>query len=115
MNPLTARQLDVLKRIAEGQPWARIGSDLGISINGVGSINKQILAKLGATSAAHAVFLGCRAGLLDGRPQRHGDHAGYTAHLRRHETPCDDCAKGEIAYRAARRSNRRQTSQETAA
>jgi DNA-binding NarL/FixJ family response regulator len=48
----------------------RIGRDLGITVNGVGSVNKQILQKLGATCSANAVFLACQAGVLDGRPQK---------------------------------------------
>jgi DNA-binding CsgD family transcriptional regulator len=108
---LTARQLDVLNRIADGQPWTRIGADLGITIGGVGSINKQILTKLGAVSAPHAVLLACRAGLLDGRPrtQRHGDHAGYTQHQKRGEEACQACKAGERAYQVQRRQRRRET------
>ena len=101
---LTKRQLDVLKRIAEGQPWARIGSDLGITIGGVGSINKQILAKLGAASAAHAIHLAYQAGIL--RRERHGDHAGYAAHTYRGEEPCNRCKAGEKTYRAQQRKQR---------
>lgn len=110
MTPLTDRQLDVLKRIADGQPWTRIGADLGITIGGVGSINRQILIKLGAVSAPHAVLLACRAGILDGRPrsQRHGDHAGYTQHQKRGEEACAACKAGERAYQVERRLRRRQ-------
>jgi DNA-binding CsgD family transcriptional regulator len=105
--PLSDRQLNVLYRISEGQTWERIARDLGITLNGVSSINKQILRKLGASSAAHAVLLGCRAGLLDGRPQRHGDHAGFAAHRYRGEEPCEACWEGERAYRAERRAARK--------
>ncbi|MFD4912807.1 hypothetical protein ACFWNR_06245 [Streptomyces virginiae] len=65
------------------------------------------MEKLDAENAAHAVFLACRAGLLDGRPQRHGDHAGYAAHKYRGEDPKDcrhGCWEGEQAYRAAQRA-----------
>lgn len=106
MRELTARQLDVLKRIADGQSWARIGSDLGITLGGVGSINKQILAKLGAASAAHAVHLAYQQGIL--RRERHGDHAGYAAHIYRGEDPCDLCKAGERAYRNERRNSRKE-------
>jgi DNA-binding CsgD family transcriptional regulator len=104
--PLTPRQIDVLQRIADGQPWARIGNDLGISIGGVGSINKQILKKLGAASSAHAVFLACRTGVLD-PTRRHGDHAGFAAHRYRGEEPCEACWEGERAYRRERREARK--------
>lgn len=63
-NPLSPRQLEALSRIADGQPWQQIGRSMGITINGVGSLNKQILQKLGASTAAHAVRLACAQGLL---------------------------------------------------
>lgn len=102
---LTEHQVDVLRRIAEGQSWREIGVGLGLTVGGVGSVNKQILLKLGARSSAHAVLLACQAGLLDGKPQRHGDHAGFRAHERRGEDPwaCEPCTAGERAYRAGRR------------
>lgn len=109
MRALTARQLDVLKRIADGQSWAQIGTDLGITLGGVGSINKQILLKLGASSSAHAVHLAHLAGIL--RRERHGDHAGFAAHVRRGEDPwacTQGCPEGERAYRAERRQQRKE-------
>ncbi|MFE7233955.1 response regulator transcription factor [Streptomyces sp. NPDC057596] len=106
---LSARQLDVLKRIAAGQSWAQIGSDLDITVGGVGSIGKQILVKLGASSSAHAVHLAYQAGIL--RRERHGDHAGFVAHVRRGEDPwaCEQgCPEGERAYRTQRRNQRKE-------
>lgn len=37
---------------------------MGVTLGGVGSLNKQILQKLGAATAAHAVRLAYRQGLL---------------------------------------------------
>lgn len=104
--PLSERQLEVLTRIANGQSWEQIGRAMGLTIGGVGSYNKQILKKLGASSAAHAVFLACRAGVLD-PTRRHGDHAGFAAHRYRGEEPCEECWEGERAYRRALRAARK--------
>jgi DNA-binding CsgD family transcriptional regulator len=104
--PLSERQLEVLTRIANGQSWEQIARAMDLSIGGVGSHNKQILKKLGASSAAHAVFLACRAGILDPR-RRHGDHAGFAAHRYYGEDPCEACWDGEREYRRERRGARK--------
>ena len=101
-SPLSPRQLDTLHRMATGQSWTKIASDLGITVNGVGSISRQIFRKLGAQSTAHAVNIAWETGLFSRK--RHGDHAGYTAHLRRGEEPCDQCRAGERDYRAGPRA-----------
>jgi hypothetical protein len=75
---------------------------------------QRVLTKLGAASMPHAVLLACQAGLLDGRPRRHGDHAGFAAHIYRGETPCDDCIAGEKAYKADYRARRKAREQEAA-
>ncbi|MFF0009638.1 response regulator transcription factor [Streptomyces tibetensis] len=104
--PLTARQLDILQRIAQGQSWQRIGRHLGLTESGVGSHNTQILRKLGAQTSAHAVFLACAAGILD-PTRRHGDHAGFAAHKYYGEEPCEACWDGERAYRRDLRAARK--------
>jgi hypothetical protein len=55
----------------------------------------------------HAVLLACQAGLLDGKPRRHGDHAGFAAHQYRGEEPCEACWAGERAYRRDRKAARK--------
>lgn len=107
--PLTDRQRDVLQRIAWGHSWQRIGTDLGLTVGGVGSHSKQILRKLGAQTSAQAVFLACGAGILEPN-RRHGDHAGFAAHRYHGEEPCEACREGERAYRRARRAARKQRS-----
>lgn len=114
-RPITPRQLEVLTLAAAGHTHKQIAAHLGIDFKSVGTLNKEIFRKLGARSMPQAVLLACRAGLLDGRPQRHGDHAGFTAHVRRGEDPwgCQQgCPEGERAYRAERRNTRRQTNQQ---
>lgn len=111
--PLVDREIQILRLIARGGSYAEIAAQLHLARASVRNYAASAIKKLGARNQAHAVHLAYQAGLL--RRERHGDHAGYTAHLRRHETPCDDCARGEIAYRAARRGARQQSNQEAAA
>ncbi|MEW1803248.1 LuxR C-terminal-related transcriptional regulator [Streptomyces virginiae] len=97
---MTPHQLQALRLAAEGSTHAAIGYQLGIDEKSVGKLMTEVFRKLGAVSMPNAVLLACRAGLLDGRPQRHGDHAGYEAHRRRGETPCEACKAGERAHRS---------------
>jgi DNA-binding NarL/FixJ family response regulator len=67
---LTARQLDVLLAIAEGEVTNEIAADLGISPLTVCSHRKKILFALGARTAAHAVAIAYHEGIL--QPRRRG-------------------------------------------
>lgn len=102
-NPLSARQLDMLRRVAAGQSWQQIGKELGITIGGVGSLNKQILLKLGATTAAQAVDVAHRRRLMTERPGC-GDRAGYMRHWRRKEPACWRCLAGNAEKAAQQRA-----------
>lgn len=107
---LTVRQLQVLGLLADGLTHWQAAHRLGISKTALNDRLKEAVRKLGATSTPHAVLLACRAGLLDGRPQRHGDHAGYEAHRRRGEDPkrCPHgCWAGEQAHKAALRARQK--------
>jgi DNA-binding CsgD family transcriptional regulator len=66
---LTSRQLEYVRRTAAGESWRRIGTALGITVDGVGSISRQVRAKLGALNDAHAVHLAHERGLLGRPPQ----------------------------------------------
>jgi DNA-binding CsgD family transcriptional regulator len=112
---VTRRQLDLLRAVAAGDTYAEIARRTGGSVPGVKSTLLRLKRHLGARSAAHAVHLAHQAGLLDRRPDRHGDHAGYTQHVRRGEEPrdCPSCHAGELAYRAQRRAARTTTTKET--
>ncbi|OMI34443.1 hypothetical protein SPAR_36706 [Streptomyces sparsogenes DSM 40356] len=105
---LSPKEQIVLRRFSEGATCSRIAHELGISEVSLRVYSHRMRKALGARSIAHAVLLGCRAGLLDGQPQRHGDHAGYTAHLRRGEEPCEPCRLGERAYRSTQRAGNRE-------
>lgn len=105
-SPLTMHQLDVLRRIANGHPWARIGRDLGITVGGVGSVGKQILMKLGASSSAQAVDIAHRRSLMTER-EGCGDRAAYLRHWRRNEPACWRCLAANAAHEADRRAARK--------
>jgi len=114
-RPVTPHQLQALSLAASGATHAAIARRLGIDEKSVGKLMTEIFRKLGATNMPHAVLLACRAGILDGRPRRHGDHAGYAAHVYRGEDPkqCPHgCWEGELAYQRDRRQAKR--GQETA-
>ncbi|MEU5043211.1 helix-turn-helix domain-containing protein [Streptomyces griseorubiginosus] len=106
---LTDREMELLTRVANGESYPQIAADWVVEQITVRTTGVRVLRKLGANHITHAVFLACRAGLLDGRPQRHGDHAGFAAHERRGEDPwaCEACAEGERAYRRDRRAARK--------
>jgi DNA-binding NarL/FixJ family response regulator len=61
---LTARELEVLKLVAQGQSNKRVGLTLAISEETVKTHMKSILPKLGANDRAHAVALALRRGVL---------------------------------------------------
>lgn len=53
---LTAREAEVLMRIARGRTYAQIGEDLGVSLHTVASHVKNTYRKLGVRSGAAAVM-----------------------------------------------------------
>ena len=70
-NRLTARELDVLRLVADGNSNRRVGEQLQISEETVKTYMKNILPKLGANDRAHAVALAIGRGILPapGRPR----------------------------------------------
>ncbi len=63
-SPLTARELDVLRLMAEGLANKQISSRLGISDNTVKFHLSSIFTKLAANSRTEAVTAGLRKGLI---------------------------------------------------
>ncbi|WP_309140301.1 helix-turn-helix transcriptional regulator [Streptomyces sp. PKU-EA00015] len=108
-QPLGARETEILRLVSQGLSYGEAAGRLQppVTENTAKAHMQRVLTKLGASTAPHAVFLACQAGILDGRPRRHGDHAGYAAHVYRGEDPCEACWDGERAYRAGRRAARR--------
>ena len=103
---LTDTETAVIERSAAGDTYERIARDLGVERHVVRQWASRAFRKLGAVTMPQAVLYACRAGLLDGRPQHHGDHNGYEAHRKRGDEYCDDCRAGEKAYRAGLREAR---------
>ena len=62
---LTARERDVLARVARGYPNRQIASDLGITERTARTHVSNILAKLGLTSRTQAALLAVQHGLED--------------------------------------------------
>lgn len=67
-QPLTARELEVLARLAAGRDVKGIAAELRISEHTVRGHVKAILQKLHARSQLQAVVIGLQAGLLRPRP-----------------------------------------------
>ena len=111
---LTPREVEYLERLAQGESIQEIAQECHYEESGARSIGERLRKKLGARTNTQAVFLACQAGILDGRPQRHGDHAGFAAHRYRGEEPCEACWQGERAYRADRRAARKAAQQHAA-
>lgn len=67
-GPLTVREREVLRLIAEGRPAKQIAQVLGISERTVKFHTGSVLRKLGADNRAQAVAVAAQRGLLDGSP-----------------------------------------------
>lgn len=63
-RPLTARELEVLRLVSDGLPNHEIGTRLFLAEETVKSHVRNVLAKLGAVSRAHAVAIGFRRGMV---------------------------------------------------
>lgn len=60
----TAREMAVLRAVAEGRSDAQIARALGVSVDGVKSVNRRIYEKLGVQSRQHAVHVAYELGVL---------------------------------------------------
>lgn len=109
MTDLTVIELDVLRGSANGETYAETARRIFITEKSVSNVARRVMRKLDARTMPHAVHLAWQAGIL--RRERHGDHAGFTAHVRRGEDPwaCQQgCPEGERAYRTGRRQQRKE-------
>jgi DNA-binding NarL/FixJ family response regulator len=66
IEPLTARELDVLRLIAQGLSNREIAAQLVIALSTVKGYVQQIYGKLGVSKRRQAVVVGRRLGLLEG-------------------------------------------------
>jgi DNA-binding NarL/FixJ family response regulator len=67
-SPLTAREIQVLKLLADGLSQEAIAKELFISPKTVGTHIQRIIAKLGVHSRTEAVAIAYREGLVGDRP-----------------------------------------------
>lgn len=65
-NPLTPRQREVLKRIAEGRSTKEIAFDLRLSVKTIETHRAQIMERLGIRDVAGLVRYAMRTGLVPG-------------------------------------------------
>ena len=71
-SPLTAREIQVLKLLADGLSQGAIAKELFISPKTVGTHIQRIIAKLGVHSRTEAVAIAYREGLVGDRPPTEG-------------------------------------------
>jgi DNA-binding NarL/FixJ family response regulator len=65
-EPLTERELEILKRVAGGTSNKEIASEFGLTEATVKSHLKNVMAKLGANDRTHAVLIAIKRGFMDG-------------------------------------------------
>ncbi|MFF0166763.1 response regulator transcription factor [Streptomyces prasinus] len=104
VTTLSDRQLAILRLRADGYSGPQIAAKLTIAVSTVDYHERVICHRLEAVNITNAVDRAYQAGIF--RRERHGDHAGYAAHLYRGEDPCDACKTGERAYRNNLRQQR---------
>lgn len=72
LQDLTARQMDILRLVAEGKENKQIADQLVVTLDTVKSTVRNAMHRLGARNRAHLVALAARLGLLatatPGRP-----------------------------------------------
>lgn len=61
---LTGRQLEILTWIAQGRSMPQIAAEMHLSVDTVRNHRRSLYARLGAHSAAEAVALAFRQGVL---------------------------------------------------
>ena len=64
-DPLTSREIEVLRLIAAGKPNKLVASDLAIAEETVKGHVKNILSKLGANDRTHAVTIALKRGIIE--------------------------------------------------
>ncbi|MGC4055964.1 MAG: response regulator transcription factor [Paludibaculum sp.] len=65
-EPLSERELEVLRKVAFGSSNKIIAAELNVSESTIKSHLKNILSKLGANDRTHAVTIATRRGFIDG-------------------------------------------------
>ncbi|MFE9736143.1 LuxR C-terminal-related transcriptional regulator [Streptomyces sp. NPDC005863] len=66
---LTSHERTVLQYVADGYAHKEIAEELAVTRRAVTATVTRAMEKIGALNSPHAVLLGCRLGLIDGRPR----------------------------------------------
>jgi DNA-binding NarL/FixJ family response regulator len=64
-DPLTEREVEVLRCVAAGNPNKEVAAQLSIAEETVKAHMSSILSKLGANDRTHAVVIGVKRGIID--------------------------------------------------
>jgi len=64
-EPLTQREVDVLRCVADGNSNRRIADRLSVSEDTIKTRMKNIMSKLAAEDRTHAVMIALRRGIID--------------------------------------------------
>jgi DNA-binding CsgD family transcriptional regulator len=98
-DPLTAREIEILRLVAEGKSTAAIVAQLHLSLGTVACHLVHLSVKLGAHGRPHAVHLAHIRGILGTPPGGPGAPCGYAAIAFDEVHPVPDAA-ARIATRA---------------
>ena len=83
VDPLSPRELEILRLVADGSSDREIAETLFLSLNTIKWHNRQIYSKLGVSSRTQAVALASQAGLMEAQPAPLED----SAHKSRRKLP----------------------------
>jgi len=68
VDPLSSRELEILRLVADGSSDREIAEALFLSLNTIKWHNRQIYSKLGVSSRTQAVAMASQAGLMEAQP-----------------------------------------------
>lgn len=94
---VTARQWELLQRVAHGATYRELAADWGIAEITVRGYGHRLMRALGASTIAHAVHIAHSRGLIGPKPDC-GDRAAYRRHVRRGESTDMACRLANTEY-----------------
>lgn len=100
---LSDRELELLRRVAEGATYRQIARDWVLSEVTVRGLGHRLLRKLDANTIAHAVHLAHVRGVIGPYPDC-GDRAAYQRHIRRREPTDPACRAANARWAVQQRA-----------
>lgn len=97
MTALTARQLELLQRVAHGATYRQVASEWGIAEITVRGYGHRLMRALGASTIAHAVHIAHSRGLIGPKPDC-GTRAAYRRHVVAGEPTDVACRMANTGY-----------------